>query len=182
VCACVCVCVCVCGPGCSVTCSVDQPGLKLPEVSCLSLLSAGIKAYTTMPGLHLPSWSYFNALKNYMCVLPAYVFHLHAWCSWGSAETVRSLGIGVTDCNEPPMLMLRAEPQSSERAASAFYCWTSSLAPVSEVVCLFCFVLDIFFIYISNVIPKVSYTLPLPCSPTHPLPLLGPGVLLYWGI
>lgn len=28
---------------------VDQPGLKLPEVSCLSLLSAGIKAYTTTP-------------------------------------------------------------------------------------------------------------------------------------
>jgi hypothetical protein len=40
--------------------------------------------------------------------------------------------------------------------------------------------LDIFFIYISNAIPKVPYTLLLPCSPTHPLPLLGPGVLLYW--
>jgi hypothetical protein len=36
--------------------------------------------------------------------------------------------------------------------------------------------LDIFFIYISNAIPKVPYTLPLPCSPFHPLPLLGPGV------
>jgi hypothetical protein len=44
------------------------------------------------------------------------------------------------------------------------------------------FLLDIFFIYISNAIPKVPYTLPLPCSPTHPLPLLGPGVPLYWGI
>jgi hypothetical protein len=42
--------------------------------------------------------------------------------------------------------------------------------------------LDIFFIYISNAIPKVPYTLPPPCSPTHPLPLLGPGVPLYWGI
>ena len=39
--------------------------------------------------------------------------------------------------------------------------------------------LDIHFIYISNAIPKVPYTLPLPCSPTHPLPLLGPGVPLY---
>jgi hypothetical protein len=29
--------------------------------------------------------------------------------------------------------------------------------------------LDIFFIYISNAILKVSYTLPLPCSPTLPL-------------
>jgi hypothetical protein len=36
----------------------------------------------------------------------------------------------------------------------------------------FFFLLDIFFIYISNAIPKVPYTLPLPCSPTHPLPLL----------
>jgi hypothetical protein len=30
--------------------------------------------------------------------------------------------------------------------------------------------LDIFFIYISNAILKVPYTLPPPCSPTHPLP------------
>jgi hypothetical protein len=29
------------------------------------------------------------------------------------------------------------------------------------------FLLDIFFIYISNAIPKVPYTLPPPCSPTH---------------
>jgi hypothetical protein len=44
------------------------------------------------------------------------------------------------------------------------------------------FLLDIFFIYISNAIPKVPYTLPLPCSPTHPLLLVGPGIPLYWGI
>ena len=31
------------------------------------------------------------------------------------------------------------------------------------------FLLDISFIYISNAILKVPYTLPLPCSPTHPL-------------
>jgi hypothetical protein len=41
------------------------------------------------------------------------------------------------------------------------------------------FLLDIFFIYISNAIWKVPYTLPLPCSPTHPLPFLGPGIPLY---
>jgi hypothetical protein len=29
------------------------------------------------------------------------------------------------------------------------------------------FLLDIFFIYISNAILKVPYTLPPPCSPTH---------------
>jgi hypothetical protein len=42
--------------------------------------------------------------------------------------------------------------------------------------------LDIFFIYSLNAIPKVPYTLPSPCSPTDPLPFLGPGIPLYWGI
>jgi hypothetical protein len=37
------------------------------------------------------------------------------------------------------------------------------------------------FIYISNAIPKVPPTHP-PHSPTHPLPLFGPGVPLYWDI
>jgi hypothetical protein len=46
----------------------------------------------------------------------------------------------------------------------------------------FFFLLDIFLIYITNAILKVPYTLPLSCSPTHPLLLLGPGILLYWGI
>jgi hypothetical protein len=44
------------------------------------------------------------------------------------------------------------------------------------------FLLDIFFIYISNVNLKVPSTLPSPCSPTHPFPLPGPGIPLYWGI
>jgi hypothetical protein len=44
------------------------------------------------------------------------------------------------------------------------------------------FLLDIFFMYISNAIPKVPYRLPLACSPTHSLLLLGPGIPLYWGI
>jgi hypothetical protein len=46
----------------------------------------------------------------------------------------------------------------------------------------FFFFLDIFFIYISNAILKVPYTLPLPCSPTHPPPLPGPSIPLYWGM
>jgi hypothetical protein len=44
------------------------------------------------------------------------------------------------------------------------------------------FSLDIFFIYMSNAVPKVPYTLPPPCSPTHPLQIPGPGIPLYWGI
>jgi uncharacterized membrane protein len=40
--------------------------------------------------------------------------------------------------------------------------------------------LGIFFIYISNSIAKVPHN--PPHSPTHPLPLLGPGVPLYLGI
>jgi hypothetical protein len=44
------------------------------------------------------------------------------------------------------------------------------------------FLLDIFFIYISSASPKFPYTVPLPCSPTHSLPLLGPGIPLYGDI
>jgi hypothetical protein len=50
------------------------------------------------------------------------------------------------------------------------------------------FLLDIFFIYISNAIPfssflsKIPYFHPLHLLPTHPLTLLGPGIPLYWGI
>jgi hypothetical protein len=50
---------------------------------------------------------------------------------------------------------------------------------------VFSFLLDIFFIYISNIIPFPSfpYVNPLfppssPCSPTHPLLLSGPGITL----
>jgi hypothetical protein len=54
---------------------------------------------------------------------------------------------------------------------------------------LFYFLLDIFFIYISDVIPIPGFPSenPLsspscPYSPTHPLQLPGPGIPLYWGI
>jgi hypothetical protein len=42
----------------------------------------------------------------------------------------------------------------------------------------FLFLLGIFFIYISNAIPKVPHTSPT-YSLTHPLSLLGPGISLY---
>ena len=45
----------------------------------------------------------------------------------------------------------------------------------------FFFKLGIFLVYIFNAIPKVPHIHP-PQSPTHPLPLFGPGVPLYWGI
>jgi hypothetical protein len=52
--------------------------------------------------------------------------------------------------------------------------WTDTMTKVFFFLSFF-FKLDIFFIYISNAILKVPYTLPQPCSPTHPLPLLDPG-------
>jgi hypothetical protein len=42
------------------------------------------------------------------------------------------------------------------------------------------FFVNIYSCFSSNAIPKVPYTFPLPCSPTHPLLLLGPGIPLYW--
>jgi hypothetical protein len=55
---------------------------------------------------------------------------------------------------------------------------------------LFYLLLNIFFIYISNVtlFPGFSYETPLspphtyPCSSTHPLPLPDPGIPLHWSI
>jgi hypothetical protein len=44
------------------------------------------------------------------------------------------------------------------------------------------FLLNIFFIYISNAISKAPYTLLPACFPTHPVPLPGPGIPLYCGI
>jgi hypothetical protein len=63
--------------------------------------------------------------------------------------------------------------------------WTHEIAKyifLLDIFFFFPFFICIFFIYISNAIPKVPYTLPPSCSPTHPLPLLGSGVPLYWGI
>jgi hypothetical protein len=60
----------------------------------------------------------------------------------------------------------------------ALYHWTVS----PDYILYFfnkAFLLDIFFIYILNSIPKAPYPLPLPCSPTHPLLHLGQGIPLY---
>jgi hypothetical protein len=55
---------------------------------------------------------------------------------------------------------------------SSFLLWLPP--PLKKFILLF--LLDIFFIYISNAIPKVPYTFPLTGSLTHPLTLLGPGI------
>ena len=40
-----------------------------------------------------------------------------------------------------------------------------------------------YFLYLHfKCYPESSLYPPLPCSPTHLLPLLGPGIPLYWGI
>jgi hypothetical protein len=62
------------------------------------------------------------------------------------------------------------------------FVWKPTSESISLLLCFLFFKLDAFFIYISNAITKAPYTLPLPCSPTHPLPLLGPGISLYRGI
>jgi hypothetical protein len=66
--------------------------------------------------------------------------------------------------------------------SKVFTTFSSMRFRVSGVLFSFHFLLDIFFIYISNAIPKVPYPLPPPCSPTHSLMLPAPGIPLYWGI
>jgi hypothetical protein len=46
--------------------------------------------------------------------------------------------------------------------------------------CFFSFLLDIFFIYIANAIPKVTTTTAL--LPNPPTLIPGPDIPLYWGI
>jgi hypothetical protein len=75
------------------------------------------------------------------------------------------------------MWLLGIELRTSGRAVSALNCW--AISPDWVLLSFLIFLLDIFFIYISNAILKVPYTLPSPCSPAHPLPLLGLGVPLY---
>jgi hypothetical protein len=60
----------------------------------------------------------------------------------------------------------------------------AGLRCVKEVgMVIYAFLLDIFFICSSNAIPKVPYSLPPPSLLLYPpLPLLGPGIPLYWGI
>jgi hypothetical protein len=68
-----------------------------------------------------------------------------------------------------------------------YFCLLISLFFVFVFWCCFilffkAFLLDIFFIYISNAIPKAPYTLPQPSSRTHSFLLPGPGIPLYWVI
>jgi hypothetical protein len=63
------------------------------------------------------------------------------------------------------MWLLGFELRTFGRAVGALNHW--AISPALEI-----FLLAIFFIYISNAITNVPYTLlphPLPCSPTHPL-------------
>jgi hypothetical protein len=76
------------------------------------------------------------------------------------------------------------EPRTSACAASTFILYAISQSPGSSFIYFYLFLiflLGIFLFYISNAIPKDTHTLPPPHSPTHPLPLFGPGVPLYWG-
>ena len=78
--------------------------------------------------------------------------------------------------------IVRPHPRTSPQTCYQALSEASTGYPFFVVVVNLKKKLDIFFIYISNAIPKVPYTLPTPSSPTQSLPLLGPGVPLYWGI
>jgi hypothetical protein len=81
----------------------------------------------------------------------------------------------ITSVLEPNSAEPLEEQQPSEQKRHFF-----NLYHLLLISFLKAFLLDIFFIYISNAIPKAPYTFPLPCSPFHPIPLPGPGIPLYW--
>jgi hypothetical protein len=84
------------------------------------------------------------------------------------------LPMGLQTSSATLVLLLAQEPYSFFVLFCLFVCFVL-------FVCLFV-LLDNFFVYISNAIPKDPYTLPTPCSPPHPILLLGPDIPLYWGI
>jgi hypothetical protein len=90
--------------------------------------------------------------------------------------------------NSVALLYINDENENKIRETTPFtiasnnikYLWVNLTMQVKDLYDKhFHFLLDIFFIYISNAIPKAPYTLPLPCSPTDPLLLPGPGIPLY---
>jgi hypothetical protein len=116
---------------------------------------------------------------------------------WGAAFPVTRTAMLTCLAHSPPTLWLPVLCLTSEMARRRFICVylvCKILIVCIEKVMIFSssclliffpcliFLLDIFFIYNSNAIPKVPYTLPPPCSPIHPLTLPGPGIPLYWGI
>jgi hypothetical protein len=74
---------------------------------------------------------------------------------------------------------MSAEPSLQPVFISFLNYHTHSLLLWYFLFSIYLFLLDIFFIYIPNAIPKVPYTLSPPCSPTHLVPLLDPGVPLH---
>jgi hypothetical protein len=75
-----------------------------------------------------------------------------------------------------------------ERQKGLFKNWAHQIMDTSSKGVGKIFKLEVFFflifsLYTFQTLSRMfPYTLPLPCSPTHPLPLLGPGIPLYWGI
>jgi hypothetical protein len=71
-----------------------------------------------------------------------------------------------------------------DKESDDLYIRPTAYAVTLLICCVFFFNLFIrYILYIHfKCYPESSLYLPLPCSPTHPLPLLGPGVPQYWGI
>jgi hypothetical protein len=84
-------------------------------------------------------------------------------------------------CSWVDVIKLKSEGNSLQilnRIVSTSYGKTENPGQLKQYL----FLLDIFFIYISNVIPFLSFPSKNPlsslCSPTHQLPLPGPGIPL----
>ena len=65
--------------------TLDQAGLELrnlPAISCLCLLSAGIKDITTMSGLKICLFLFFMFLSACMCVYVCIYVYMYAWYTY----------------------------------------------------------------------------------------------------
>jgi hypothetical protein len=113
-------------------------------------------------------------------------FFLYYYNLFFSEVVFLCIALAETHFVDQTGLELRNPPASASKVLGLKVCTTT---PSSFSFFCFNFLLDIFFIYISNAFPFPSFPsknlLSPPTyqySPSHPLLLPDPGIPLYWGI
>jgi hypothetical protein len=167
--------------------------LSAPMTSCghscqPGYLSPGAQSFAQSS--HSKAWPN----STWLCPFPLAHLHNYKWktpdnlCSKSTDDTTTGYGIycpKLINYSVGNLPVVEASTRSNSLAPASpvqkghFFLLNLLFLSRTWMACLLLFFkLDIFFIYFSNAIPKVPYTIPTPCSPTHPLPLPGPNSLL----
>ena len=118
----------------------------------------------------------------------AFPFHLHCWMLSLLQQLLNLIFLAPSTGDSP----LSPSPIPCPCPLKVPLCLSSQYLGLGHfffLIFFFFFLLNIFFIYISNVIPFPHFSsnpsqpiLPSLCSLTNPLPLSCPGITLHWSI